>query len=67
MRIRKGDWVRHPKIEQALLVENIDDSTAWLRSPSPEGWVFPVWFALPMRELSKIENPHEPPFEEAPF
>ena len=66
MRITKGDWVRHPQIEQALFVEKIDDGTAWLRSPAPDGWVFPVRFALPVRELRKIENPHEP-FEEAPF
>lgn len=67
MKIRKGDWVRHERIEQALHVETIDEgNVAWLRSPSPDGWPYPVHFALPVRELTKIENPHEP-FEDAPW
>lgn len=67
MRIRRGDWVKHPKIEQALYVEKIDDTgQAWLRSPAADGFPFPVHFSLPAKELRKIDNPYEP-FEEAPW
>lgn len=68
--VTKGMWVKHERIEQALFVEKIDDGTAWLRSPSPDGWLFPVWFALPVRELTKCNKPRpEPPddFLEALF
>jgi hypothetical protein len=70
--IKPGDWVKHPKIEQVMHVDRIDEATAWLRSPSPDGWVFPVWFALPLAELKLTGRPTAPPapaqpFEEAPW
>ena len=50
--MKPGDWAKHPKIEQAMYLEKIEDGTAWLRSPGVDGWMFPVWFALPLNELS---------------
>lgn len=68
-RIRPGDWVKHERIEPALLVEKVDEQTAWLRQPSPDGWPFPVSFALPAQELKRIKDPNakDDDFEEAPF
>jgi hypothetical protein len=62
--MKPGDWVTHPKIQQVMLLEKIDDDTAWLRSPGAEGWPFPVWFALPLRELVSYPQPDN---TEAPF
>lgn len=67
--MKPGDWVKHPKIDAALMLDRVDGDTAWLRQPSADGWPFPVHFALPVRELKRSVRPTDPPppFEEAPF
>jgi hypothetical protein len=67
--IKPGDWVRHERIEPALYVERIENNTAWLRQPSPDGWPFPVVFALPVSDVRRIADPTktDDDFEEAPF
>lgn len=67
--MKPGDWVKHPQIEQALILDKVDGDTAWLRTPGPDGWPFPVHFALPVQELKRTVRPTDPkpPFEEAPF
>ena len=69
--VTKGNWATHPKIEQALYVHRIENGIAWLSGPSPDGWAFPVTFALPVRELTRCPKPTRltPPddFLEAPF
>lgn len=69
-RIRPGDWVKHERIEPALYVEKVEEQTAWLRQPSPDGWPFPVVFALPVSDVKRIADPNtnnDDDFEEAPF
>lgn len=72
--IRPGDFVRHKDVEQALHVESIDGQQAWCSAPSPDGWPFPVRFALPVENLKRIANPikrqdksSDDDFEPAPF
>lgn len=69
-RIRPGDWVKHERIEPALYVERVEEQTAWLRHPSPDGFPFPVSFSLPVAEVKRIADPNaasDDDFEEAPF
>lgn len=68
--LKRGDWVRHKKIEQALFVERVnDDGTVNVRAPSPDGWPFPVSFVFEQKELRAIRAPKQADddFEEAPF
>jgi len=57
--IKPGDWVKHERIEPALYVQKVEDGTAWLRSPGADGLPFPVWFALPVRELFSCQHPDD--------
>ena len=52
-----GHWVTHPRIEVRLYVHRIENGTAWCSGPSPDGWAYPVTFALPVRELTRCTKP----------
>ena len=58
--MKPGDWVRHPQIEQALILDKVDGDTAWLRTPGPDGWPFPVYKPTPYK-------PPQRPLEPAPY
>jgi hypothetical protein len=65
--LKRGDFVRHKKIEQALFVERInDDGTVSVRSPAADGWPFPVSLTMERSEVRIIKQADDD-FEEAPF
>jgi hypothetical protein len=65
--LKRGDWVRHKKIEQALYVDRVnDDGTISVRSPAADGWPFPVSLTMERSEVRIIKQANDD-FEEAPF
>jgi hypothetical protein len=65
--LKRGDWVRHKKIEQALYVDRVnDDGTISVRSPAADGWPFPVSLTMERSEVRIIKQADDD-FEEAPF
>ena len=65
--LKRGDWVRHKKIEQALYVDRVnDDGTISVRSPAADGWPFPVSLTMERSEVRIIKQSDDD-FEEAPF
>jgi hypothetical protein len=67
--LKRGDFVRHKQIEQALFVERVnDDGTISVRSPAADGWPFPVSLTMERSEVRIIRAPkQDDDFEEAPF